>query len=118
LAQPLTAQGTILGTFQYMAPEQLEGSEADARADVWALGAVLYEMTTGRKAFEGRSQASLIGSIMNHEPPSASTVSPLVPPALDQLIRACLAKDPAERIPTAHDVLLQLLWVQMGGWEA
>src|SRR5262245_7568499 len=118
LAQPLTAQGTILGTFQYMAPEQLEGSEADARADVWALGVVLYEMTTGRKAFEGRSQASLIGSIMNHEPPAASTVSPLVPPALDQLIRACLAKDPEERIQTAHDVRLQLQWIQQGGSQA
>jgi serine/threonine protein kinase len=118
LAQPLTAQGTILGTFQYMAPEQLEGSEADARADVWALGVVLYEMTTGRKAFEGRSQAVLIGSIMNHEPPAASSISPLVPPALDQLIRACLAKDPEERIQTAHDVRLQLQWIQQGGSQA
>src|SRR5262245_25095370 len=114
MAQPLTAKGTILGTFQYMAPEQLEGGEADARSDVWALGAVLFEMATGRKAFEGKSQASLIGSIMSQEPPSVSTISPLVPQPLDQLIRACLAKDPEERIQTAHDVKLQLQWIQQG----
>ena len=117
-AQPLTAEGTIVGTFQYMAPEQLEGKEADARSDLWALGCVLYEMATGKRAFEGKSQASLIGAIMNTEPPAASQVAPMTPPALDQLVRACLAKDPEERIQTAHDVKLQLQWIAEGGSRA
>jgi len=82
IAQPLTAEGTIVGTFQYMAPEQLEGKEADTRSDLWALGCVLYEMATGRRAFEGASQASLIGSIMNVEPAPISQLAPLTPPAL------------------------------------
>jgi Tol biopolymer transport system component len=118
VAQPLTAEGTIVGTFQYMAPEQLEGKEADARSDLWALGCVLYEMATGKRAFEGKSQASLIGAIMNTEPPAASQVAPMTPPALDQLVRACLAKDPEERIQTAHDVKLQLQWIAEGGSRA
>src|SRR5206468_5599414 len=79
MAQPLTAEGTIVGTFQYMSPEQLEGKEADARSDVWALGCMLYEMATGHRPFEGKSQASLIGSIMNTSPPPISSVSPLAP---------------------------------------
>ncbi len=97
----LTKENTILGTMQYMAPEQLEGREADARADIFAFGAVLYEMLTGRKAFEGSSQASLIAAIMSREPPS---VSGLAPAALDHIIRRCLAKDPADRWPTARDL--------------
>ncbi|MFN8179011.1 MAG: protein kinase [bacterium] len=116
--KPLTEKGTILGTFQYMAPEQLEGKEADARTDLFALGAVLYEMATGRRAFEGKSQASLIGAIMHAEPPSISSLEPMNPPALDRLIKACLAKDPEERIQTAHDVLLQLRWIAEGGSQA
>ena len=111
MAQPLTAEGTIVGTFQYMAPEQLEGKEADARSDIWSLGCVLYEMATGRRAFEGRSQASLIYAIMGATPPPISQVAPLNPPGLDRLIQACLAKDPDERIQTAHDVRLQLGWI-------
>ncbi len=83
---PLTAEGTILGTFQYMAPEQLEGVEADARTDIFALGAVLYEMVTGRRAFEGKSQASLIASIMSASPAPISQVMPLAPPALDRVV--------------------------------
>ena len=110
VAQPLTAEGTIVGTFQYMAPEQLEGKEADARSDIWALGCVLYEMATGRRAFDGKSQASLIAAVMNQEPAPASQVIPLSP-GLDRLIQACLAKDPDERIQTAHDVKLQLGWI-------
>ncbi|MGE5176984.1 MAG: protein kinase domain-containing protein [Hyphomicrobiales bacterium] len=115
MSRPITASGTILGTFQYMAPEQLEGRDADARTDIWALGCVLYEMATGKQAFTGRSQASLISSIMSQEPPPVPDLAPLTPPALDRLIKACLAKDPGERIQTAHDVKLQLQWIAEGG---
>src|SRR5512132_2230010 len=108
----LTAEGTILGTLQYMAPEQLEGKEADARTDIFALGTVLYEMATGRKAFSGESQASLISSIMGSEPPPVSTVSPMTPPAFDRVVRTCLAKDPDDRWQTARDVALQLQGIQ------
>jgi len=118
LSAPLTAQGSIVGTFQYMAPEQLEGAEADARSDIFALGAVLYEMVTGRKAFEGKSQASLIAGILERDPPSASSITPMSPPALDRLIRGCLAKDPEQRVQTAHDVKLQLQWIEEGGSQA
>ncbi|HEV8230811.1 MAG TPA: protein kinase, partial [Thermoanaerobaculia bacterium] len=111
----LTQEGTILGTFQYMAPEQLEGHEADARTDIFAFGAVLYEMATGRKAFSGKSQASLISSIMKEDPAPISTVQPMTPPALDRVVRTCLAKDPEDRFQTAHDVKLQLQWVAEGG---
>jgi Tol biopolymer transport system component len=104
----LTQEGTILGTFQYMAPEQLEGKEADARADLWALGCVLYEMATGKRAFEGATQASLISAIMRDTPRPLTELTPLSPPALERVIRHCLAKDPDDRIQTAHDVKLQL----------
>jgi serine/threonine protein kinase len=114
MAQPLTAEGTIVGTFQYMSPEQLEGKEADARSDLWALGCVLYEMATGRRAFEGKSQASLIGAIMNTDPQPVSQLAPMAPPALDRLVKACLAKDPADRVQSAHDVKLQLAWLADG----
>ena len=115
IAGPLTAEGTILGTFQYMAPEQLEGQEADSRADLWALGCVLYEMATGRRAFDGKSQASLIAAVMHTQPAPVSQVSSMSPPALDSLVAACLAKDPADRIQSAHDVKLQLSWIAAGG---
>jgi serine/threonine protein kinase len=111
----LTAEGTILGTLQYMAPEQLEGREADGRTDIFAFGAVLYEMATGRKAFSGKSQASLISSIMGSEPTSVSTVAPMTPPAFDRVVRTCLAKDPDDRWQTAHDIAVQLKWIQEGG---
>ncbi len=117
-SQPLTAEGTIVGTFQYMAPEVLEGAEADARADLWALGCVLYEMATAKKAFAARSQASLISSIMSSEPAPPSTLAPLTPPALEQLIQACLAKDPEDRVQTAHDVKLELGWIAQGSSRA
>ncbi len=116
--RPLTAQGTILGTFQYMSPEQLEGGEADARSDLFALGAVLYEMATGRKAFSGKSQASLISAIMSAEPPAISSLQPMTPPALDRLVATCLAKDPDERWQSAHDVAAQLAWIAEGGSQA
>ena len=118
VAQPLTAEGTIVGTFQYMAPEQLEGKEADARSDLWALGCVLYEMATGRRAFEGKSQASLITSIMGSQPASLSQVAPLAPPGLERLVQACLAKDPADRLQSAHDIRMQLAWLAEGGSQA
>ena len=111
----LTGAGTILGTFQYMAPEQLEGKEADARTDIFAFGAVVHEMATGRKAFEGKSQASLIGAIMTSDPAPISTLQPMTPPALEHIVRRCLAKDPDDRFDTAHDVMLELQWIAEGG---
>jgi serine/threonine protein kinase len=118
VAHPLTAEGTLVGTFQYMSPEQLEGKEADPRSDVWAMGCVLYEMATGRRAFEGKSQASLITSIMGSEPAPVSQIAPMIPPALDSLVRACLAKDPADRVQSAHDIKLQLSWMKDAGSQA
>ena len=115
---PLTARGTILGTLQYMAPEQLEGGEADARTDIFAFGALVYEIVTSRKAFDGRSQASLLGAILKDDPPPISQLQPLAPPALDFLVRVCLAKDPDARFQTAHDVLLYLTWIAEGGSAA
>jgi serine/threonine protein kinase/dipeptidyl aminopeptidase/acylaminoacyl peptidase len=118
VAAPLTAEGTIVGTFQYMAPEQLEGKEADARTDLWSFGCLLYEMATGKRAFEGKSQASLISSIMSSEPAPLSQLAPMSPPGLEKLVRACLAKEADERIQTAHDVKLQLQWIAEGGSQA
>jgi serine/threonine-protein kinase len=111
-AAPVTAEGTILGTLQYMAPEQLEGKEADARTDLWALGAILYEMVTGKRAFEGESQASLIGNIMNAEPAALATVQPLTPPSLERVVKKCLAKAADDRWDTAHDVADLLRWTR------
>src|ERR1700719_1980878 len=116
--QPLTAHGTIVGTFQYMSPEQTEGKEADARSDIFALGAVLYEMATGKRAFTGKSQASLVAAILASEPPPISMVHPMSPPALDRVVQGCLAKDPDERFQTIHDVKLQLKWIAEGGSQA
>jgi Tol biopolymer transport system component len=116
--QPLTEKGTVMGTFQYMAPEQIEGAEADARTDIFALGTVLYEMATGRKAFTGKSRVSLIGSILKDEPPPISSIEPMTPPALDRLVQTCLAKEPDDRFQTAHDVKLQLRWIAEGGSQA
>ena len=115
MAAPLTAEGTILGTFQYMSPEQLEVGEADARSDIWALGCVLYEMATGHRAFEGKSQASLISAIMSGEPAPIAPLAPMAPPALERLVRQCLAKDAEERVQSAHDVKLQLAALADGG---
>ena len=107
----LTAQGTIVGTLQYMAPEQLEGKDADARTDVFAFGAVVYEMLTGKKAFEGKSQASLIGAIMHAEPATISSSQPLTPPGLDRIVKTCLAKEPDDRWQSARDLRRELQWV-------
>ncbi len=114
-ATPLTAEGAIVGTFQYMSPEQLEGREADARSDIWALGCVLYEMVTGRRAFDGKSQASLIGAIMTSEPPTLSSLTPLSPAALERAVKQCLAKDADERWQTASDLRRELAWIAEGG---
>ena len=109
----LTSEGTILGTFQYMAPEQLEGKDADARTDLFALGTVIYEMATGKKAFEGTSQASLIAAILTGQPTAISAARPdtLLPPALDHVVERCLAKHPDERWQTARDVKMELQWI-------
>jgi len=111
VAKALTSEGTIVGTFQYMAPEQLEGTNADARTDIFALGAVLYEMATGRRAFEGKSRASLIAAILGTQPPPIAQLRPMTPPALDRVVQACLAKDPDDRWQTAHDVMLELRFI-------
>jgi eukaryotic-like serine/threonine-protein kinase len=110
----LTAQGTILGTVQYMAPEQLEGREADARTDIFALGAVLYEMATGRPAFGGQSHAALIAAILGSMPPAPSSIQPLLPRELDFVVNTCLTKDPNERYQSAHDLKQQLKWMASG----
>jgi eukaryotic-like serine/threonine-protein kinase len=110
-----TAQGTIIGTLQYMAPEQVQGQPADVRTDIFALGALLYEMATGRHAFEAPTQASLIAKILETEPPTVSSLAPLTPPALDHIVQGCLMKMPADRWQTAHDVKMQLQWIQAQG---
>jgi Tol biopolymer transport system component len=110
-ASDLTGQGIIVGTLQYMAPEQLAGADADARTDIFAFGAVLYEMLTGQRAFTGTSQASLIGAIMHAEPRLVSTLQPLTPPALDRIVQKCLAKDPDERWQSAKDLHDELKWI-------
>jgi eukaryotic-like serine/threonine-protein kinase len=108
---PLTTSGAVLGTMQYMAPEQLEGRPVDHRADLFSLGAVLYEMITGKRAFEGASQASVIAAIMERDPRPVSDLSPGSPPELDRLIRRCLAKDPDERWQSALDLKSELEWI-------
>ena len=112
LAESLTQQGMILGTFQYMAPEQLEGQDADTRTDIFAFGAVVYEMATGKKAFTGKSQASLISAIMTADPPAMSSLEPLMPAGLDYVVKTCLCKEPDDRWQTARDLLRELKRVE------
>jgi eukaryotic-like serine/threonine-protein kinase len=107
----LTGDGAIVGTTRYMAPEQLEGGTVDGRTDIFALGAVLYEMTTGQKAFEGKSNVSVIAAILEHQPTPISKIQPLTPPAFEHLVTTCLAKSPDERWQTARDVAKQLQWI-------
>ena len=111
---PTTAPGVPIGTLPYMAPEQLEGKEADARADLFAIGCVLFEMLTGRRAFAGESRASVISAIMTGGPPSASTLQPLIPHALDRLISSCLVKDRNQRRQSAHDLADDLRGIAEG----
>jgi serine/threonine protein kinase/Tol biopolymer transport system component len=115
---PLTGAGTIVGTMQYMSPEQLEGSEADARSDIFAFGALLYEAITARPAFEGKSQASLIAAILEREPAPLSSIVPLSPPALDRLVRKCLEKNPDKRWQSARDLADELRWISQSGSQA
>ena len=105
---PLTQKGTILGTFQYMAPEVLQGAEADARSDLFSFGCVLYEMATGKAAFDGKTQLSVLAAILEKEPEPMSTLQPMTPPALEMVVKGCLEKDPNERVQTAHDLKMQL----------
>ena len=114
----LTEKGTILATFQYMAPEQLEGKEADARTDIFAFGVVLYEMATGKPAFSGKSKASLVAAILERDPPPISSLQSMAPPTLDHLVKRCLAKDPDERWQTARDLMYELKWIAGGGVQA
>jgi serine/threonine protein kinase len=108
---PVTEQGTIVGTFQYMSPEQVEGKELDGRSDIFSLGAVLYEMVTGQKAFAGKSQLSMASAILEKEPTPISVLKPMTPPAVDHAIRRCLAKDPDDRWQTARDLALEMKWI-------
>jgi eukaryotic-like serine/threonine-protein kinase len=108
---PLTTAGTIVGTIQYMSPEQIQGKEADGRSDIFALGAVLYEMATGKRAFEGKSQLSVASAILDKEPESIIAVYPMTPPVFEHVVRTCLAKAPDDRFQTAHDVRLELKWI-------
>src|SRR6266436_5597288 len=112
LAHPLTAEGTVIGTFQYMSPEQLEGKEADSRSDIFSFGAVLYEMATGKKAFEAKSQASLIAAILKEEPRPMRESQPMTPLLLERIVKTCLAKDPDDRPQSAHDLKLELEWIR------
>lgn len=108
---PVTQEGTIIGTFQYMSPEQVEGKEVDGRSDIFSLGAVLYEMLTGKRAFEGKSQLSVASAILEKEPEPISSVKPLTPPVLDHVIRKCLAKSAEERWQSASDLASELKWI-------
>src|SRR5436853_6305180 len=114
IQKDLTQEGTILGTFQYMAPEQLEGLDADARTDIFALGAVLYEMTTGKRAFDGKTRTSLIAAIVAGHPAPIRTMQPPAPSALDHVITTCLEKDPEKRWQSTRDVMNELTWIADG----
>jgi eukaryotic-like serine/threonine-protein kinase len=111
----ITGEGTILGTLQYMAPEQVEAKEVDARTDIFAFGAVVYEIATGRKAFEGKTSASVMAKILEAEPPSMASLQPMMPPQLDRVVKKCLAKEPEKRWQAASDVCDELKWIAEGG---
>jgi Tol biopolymer transport system component/predicted Ser/Thr protein kinase len=114
-ASPMTQQGTIVGTVPYMSPEQVEGKDVDARSDIFSLGAVLYEMVTGRRAFQGKSEFSVASAILSKDPELISTLQPLTPPALERTIQVCLAKEPDERWQSAGDLWKELRWISEGG---
>src|SRR5262245_8544670 len=108
---PATQEGTVVGTFQYMSPEQVEGKELDGRSDLFSLGAVLYEMLTLKHAFEGKSHLSVATAILEKEPAPISTIKPMTPPALDHAVKKCMAKLPDERWQSASDLASELTWV-------
>jgi serine/threonine-protein kinase len=112
---PLTGQGSIIGTLHYMSPEQVEGKEADARSDIFAFGTILYEMATGKRAFEGKSSASVLAAILEREPPAMNSLQPMTPPALDRVVKKCLAKEPEQRWQSASDLADELKWISGGG---
>jgi hypothetical protein len=114
----LTQQGTIVGTFQYMAPEVVQGKDADGRSDIFSFGCVLYEMITGRRAFEGKSQLSVLTAILEKDPEPLAALQPTSPPALDYAVQNCLEKNPDNRFQTAHDVKLQLAWIAKTGSQS
>ena len=114
-ASPITVAGTMLGTVQYMSPEQVQGKDADARSDIFAFGAMLYEMLTGKRAFEGKSQLSVASAVLEKDPEPISASQPLTSPALAHLVKTCLEKDPEQRFQNAHDLKLQLQWITAGG---
>jgi Tol biopolymer transport system component/tRNA A-37 threonylcarbamoyl transferase component Bud32 len=115
LTQPITGAGMILGTLQYMSPEQLEGRETDARSDIFSFGCVLYEMLTGQRAFQAASQATLIAAVLEREPEPIASLVPMVPPMLARVVKKCLAKDPDKRWQTAADLRSELEWVLESG---
>ena len=115
MASPVTAAGTVVGTVQYMSPEQIQGKDADARSDIFAFGAMFYEMLTGKRAFEGKTQLSVASSVLEKDPESVSTYQPMTPPAIEYVVRTCLAKEPDERFQNAHDLKLQLQWISAAG---
>src|SRR5438105_13593595 len=109
--KPLTAEGTIVGTYQYMAPEQLEGADADARTDIFALGCLLYEMATGKRAFDGKTRTSVIAAIVSGTPRPLREIQPVTPPAFEHVVAKCLEKDPDARWQSAQDVAEELRWI-------
>jgi len=115
---PMTKVGAVIGTVSYMSPEQLDGKEVDARSDIFSLGAVLYEMVTGRRAFQGQSEFSVASAILHKDPPPITTLEPLTPPALERTIRVCLAKDPDERWQSASDLWNELRWISESGSQS
>ena len=115
MASPVTVAGTLVGTVQYMSPEQIQGKEADARSDIFSFGTMLYEMLTGKRAFEGKSQLSVASAILEKDPEPIAAVRPLTPPAMEHVVRTCLAKEPDDRFQSAHDLKLQLQWIAAGG---
>ena len=108
---PLTQAGTILGTFQYMSPEQIAGEDVDERSDIFALGAVLYEMLTGQRAFDGTSRTSVVTAVLSGSPRSAASLRPTTPPSLEHVIAKCLARDREERWQSAADIASELMWI-------
>jgi eukaryotic-like serine/threonine-protein kinase len=112
---PLTTAGAVVGTIQYMSPEQIEGGDSDARSDIFALGSVLYEMATGKRAFDGKSQISVASAILEKDPEPMSAIQPLTPPALEHVVSSCLAKNADDRFQSARDVRLELKWIAEGG---
>jgi serine/threonine protein kinase len=115
LTAALTSEGTILGTPQYMAPEQYEGKEADARSDIFAFGCLVYEMVTGKRCFQGKTRTSLIAAVIGADPPSMSSLAPVTPPALERLVKRCIAKDPEDRYQSMRDVVLELRDIERSG---